>query len=59
MFTPKKRETPKPKRTALVTFIIPNANLSTSNDTRTNSRIINPLKVMSKNGGRVIFILQR
>lgn len=59
MFRPKKRETPKPKLTALVTFIIPKANLSTSNETRTNNRIIKPLKAISKNGGSVIFILQR
>jgi hypothetical protein len=59
MLRPKKRETPKPKPIGLSMFIIPKVNLSSLNDTISNNRIISPLKTISKNGGRFIFIPQR
>jgi hypothetical protein len=56
---PKNNETPKPKLTVLVAFIIPKENLSNSIPTKNNRNNEIILIPLSKNRGSFIFIPQR
>ena len=53
---PHNSDTPSPKLIVWDTFIIPKANSSSLNETRTKRRITSPLNARSKNGGSFIFI---